>query len=354
MNKFNVERVHPTQKNEEKNIFDDGLFEPEIVGGIEVTPRRKYNFFVAIGGCGASLVAPNVLLSAAHCSSINGPATIGIHMREVDSSTEFDEVARIPFDTSTVHPGYNSNTLDNDYWVIKLAYDVPSKFLPHIVALNSDSSFPAKGDEVTVIGLGTTTSGGSIPNAMQEVAVDYITNGDCCATPSLYSCGEITSNMMCAARPGKDSCQGDSGGPIFADKEGITTQVGIVSWGYGCADPTYPGVYSRVSSKYTWIQEKIDVYNSTRIPAPTPADGQKVDEPLFWYDRDGPAYSCSWYAAGNNCRRYGDRFPNAGITANDACVACGGGSGGGSGGCDGKNAACGNCCNECKPNGKCS
>jgi len=96
-------------------------------------------------------------------------------------------------------------------------------------------------DDVTVIGMGTLSSGGSTPSAIQEVTVDYITNADCCGIYS-YSCAEITDRMLCAARTGKDSCQGDSGGPLFVDLgDDKYKQVGIVSWGYGCADSRYPG-----------------------------------------------------------------------------------------------------------------
>ena len=65
--------------------------------------------------------------------------------------------------------------------------------------------------------------------------------------------------MVCAARDGIDSCQGDSGGPLII-KGAIASadvQVGIVSWGIGCADPSYPGVYARVSEKIDWIQAQI-------------------------------------------------------------------------------------------------
>ena len=72
------------------------------------------------------------------------------------------------------------------------------------------------------------------------------------------------------------SCQGDSGGPIIL-ADGTDTQVGIVSWGVGCAHPTYPGVYARVSSQYSWIRSYVclwapDYCEGNTIPETNPGD----------------------------------------------------------------------------------
>jgi hypothetical protein len=151
--------------------------------------------------------------------------------------------------------------------------------------------------------------------------------------------GGILASIMCAADPGQDSCQGDSGGPLFDSDS--NTLVGVVSWGIGCADARYPGVYSRISNQWdAWIKPTICANNSNpkpdfcgSNPAPSPVSApvappsaECYDTPARWYDSDGPTYKCDWYADGDNCANYGDFYANQCASANDACCACGGGS----------------------------
>lgn len=66
-----------------------------------------------------------------------------------------------------------------------------------------------------------------------------------------YGSDLVPSEEICAgySQGGVDTCQGDSGGPMFRkDNAGAWTQVGIVSWGEGCARAGYPGVYTEVST----------------------------------------------------------------------------------------------------------
>ena len=104
-----------------------------------------------------------------------------------------------------------------------------------------------------VTGWGTLESGGRQPEQLQEVTVQVL-NTTC---GEKYPSGAITENMVCGAASGKDSCQGDSGGPFVTAVNGRYNLIGVVSWGYGCADPNYPGVYARITKVLPWITETI-------------------------------------------------------------------------------------------------
>lgn len=152
------------------------------------------------------------------------------------------------------HESYSSYTLDNDIAIIKVA--TPLKLgstNAQKVALPASGSDPAVGNKLRVSGWGYLKEGGSLPANLMRVDVDVVDRSQC---NSLYGSNQITSNMICAGdvkNGGKDSCQGDSGGPVVLSNQ----VVGIVSWGYGCARPGYPGVYTRVSNYINWINGKL-------------------------------------------------------------------------------------------------
>ncbi|KAI2666136.1 Polyserase-2 [Labeo rohita] len=99
---------------------------------------------------------------------------------------------------------------------------------------------------------------------LQEVDVPVVGNTKC----NCFYKGSITGNMMCAGtlEGGKDSCQGDSGGPMVIKQGSRWIQAGVVSFGQGCAEPNYPGVYSRVSNYQNWITQHVGMNNVGFIP----------------------------------------------------------------------------------------
>ena len=246
----NVE-VEPDQK---QKIGNDG----RIVGGV---PARKHEFpfMVYLGGCGGSLISSQHILTAAHCvNKVNKrnlrdfTVTLGEH--DLGTTSEAQSLRR---GVSAIirHSNYGE-THDSDIAVVKLNEPVvfSSSIQPvGLVARGSDYT----GGLVTVAGWGTRYVGGQISNVLRKVQVRVVSWRSCRDAYGL----DITNTMVCASSPGKDSCQGDSGGPLFScSSSGACLQLGIVSFGVGCASPDYPGVYADVGALRAWIDLVVAVY----------------------------------------------------------------------------------------------
>jgi len=235
-------------------VTDNPIPDDKIVGGQPVSPEDRYPYQVAVTTssgfqyCAGSLIAPSWVLSAAHCAGESG-GKVQIGRFNLDDNTETYE--NIEVDYEVTHPQYNGNNLDNDYMLLRLK--TPSQY--PLVSIDGGGQDTSAGVDVNVMGWGTTSAGGNSSPLLLEVEVDIISNSDCNTD---YG-GGVTDNMICAARAGKDACQGDSGGPLIIRGNDATQDVlvGIVSWGIGCASPSYPGVYSRVSEGYDWITQYV-------------------------------------------------------------------------------------------------
>jgi len=244
----------------------------KIVGGIE-TEVNEYPWQAALilndqFQCGGSLISDQWVLSAAHCIMGNPPESFKITMGEHDQSSETEaDTVTIDVDQIINHPNYDSATENNDFTLMKLKEKIDFSQHPHIRPICLPGS-PDAGDYdgvmAIVSGWGALSFGtGDYPDTLQEVEVEVYSNEECVAD-SGYSADDITENMMCAgvSGGGKDSCQGDSGGPLVtsSDGDGVTAGqnyelIGVVSWGRGCAEPNFPGVYARVTTKLSWIAE---------------------------------------------------------------------------------------------------
>jgi len=223
----------------------------KIVDG-EPTEEGRYPYQVGLSTtegfieCGASLVDSNWVLSAAHCS---GVTHVEIGRYDVSDSTETYERIEVAFGMN--HPNYDGRTMENDLMLLRLKE--PSSY--DTVTLDDGSASLSVGTDVTVMGWGATSEGGSGSDVLLEVEVDVISETDCNDGNS-YDGDVIDAVMICASRSGKDSCQGDSGGPLIikGDDAASDVQVGVVSWGTGCAQENFPGVYARVEAGLDFIE----------------------------------------------------------------------------------------------------
>ncbi|XP_045138298.1 trypsin alpha-3-like [Portunus trituberculatus] len=253
--------VHPEPRVNFDTSCRCGQKAPSRIVGGQQTEVNEWPWMAALlyynqQFCGGSLINDRYVLTAAHCTVDFRASEITVRLAEhnLAISSETSVVVRSVSQIIN-HPNYQSGSEKNDIALLKLSspVTVSSTVLP--VCMPPPRPKYA-GRTATVTGWGTTSSGGSSPNSLREVDVKVLRNSDC---QSSYGTSSIISSMLCASAPGKDSCQGDSGGPlVFKDAGNNYDQIGVVSWGYGCAAPNYPGVYTRVNSYLTWIRDNTE------------------------------------------------------------------------------------------------
>ncbi len=271
---------------------------PAIVGGGESAPGAwpwaafiEGSFDVpgygTIGfSCTGSLIGERWVLTAGHCAldpfsgavlqNLRYRIVIGEHdvrapaLQHVYSADASDVIALDP-QAGTLLTG----AAVGDLALVRLDRAAPEEAI-RIPGAHSAATI-APGTPATVIGWGTTSENDEQPpSVLRQVVVPIVSDQDCrVAYPTLsfdgYVLGFDPATMVCAGVPGGglDSCYGDSGGPLMVDDgAGGYVQVGITSWGDGCARPGKPGVYGRLGGLFGFIAVSLE--RDAEAPAGTP------------------------------------------------------------------------------------
>ncbi|KAB0791161.1 hypothetical protein PPYR_02961 [Photinus pyralis] len=214
-----------------------------IVGGYDTTiEARPYQLSLQNYGthsCGASIIKATKAVTAAHCT--NGQYAQAFSVRAGTSYRGYGGQV-IPVQSVCEHSNYNPTLIDNDVAVLSLSYPIEFNARAQPIPLQPLYQEVPVGAYGIVTGWGAMYEGGTSSNSLKEVKLIHLSDATC---TSAYGARKFTSHMICFGYPqgGRDSCQGDSGGPLAYNN----ALSGIVSWGYGCARPRLPGVYTKIS-----------------------------------------------------------------------------------------------------------
>jgi len=201
--------------------------------------------------CGGSIIAPQKIVTAAHC--IRGTITSFLAIRAGSTYHATGGVV-ISVRRTFEHEDYNVPfEFTNDIGLLFLSESLIYGLGIGPIALAEQDDILPGGLDSTITGWGTLQQGAAtIPDNLQSVVVPIVDQDECVAAYANHSFpADVTDVMICAGVPegGRDACQGDSGGPLTVGR----VLHGAVSWGYGCAQPGLPGVYARVASFRNWI-----------------------------------------------------------------------------------------------------
>lgn len=232
---------------------DDVDFPTRIVNGVRIScrvaPYQAALHHKSLFVCGGSILNDEWILTAAHC--VDGTKGRGFTVRVgSDQQRRGGQLRRA--NLVLQHARYNSKSMKNDLALLRVERPLelgscvrPVK-LPNTAQELLPDSFLVSG-----WGLGKETAI-NVQRYLRGTKVNRLSQNKCRRMYRKEGI-DIYPKMLCAARRNHDSCSGDSGGPL-TEKDRL---YGVVSFGIGCADHRFPGVYVDVRKYIGWINDAI-------------------------------------------------------------------------------------------------
>ncbi|KAM4862045.1 serine protease 38 [Thomomys bottae] len=243
----------------------------KILGGRDATRKWPWQVSVHYAGlhiCGGSILNEYWVLSAAHCFDRDKNIQsydmyVGMmNLMVANKYTMWYEVNQL-----IVHPSYaKQHPVGGDVALVQLKTPIEFSDSVYPICL-APTNMNLSAVSCWATGWGLVSEEGKTLNELQEIKLPLISQTLC---KLLYGTSNIMPDMICAGDivKAKTVCEGDSGGPLVCEFNDIWIQIGIVSWGRGCALPMFPGVYARVSYFSDWIRHNVETIPIPNHPVP--------------------------------------------------------------------------------------
>ncbi|ETM37502.1 hypothetical protein L914_15950 [Phytophthora nicotianae] len=214
--------------------------------------------------CADTLIAPQYILTAAHCIWTSEVDTIATFGTNDSTGSDAGQATSIPVIEGFRHPLYNRKKHVYDVGLLKLEKPLKRKTAKLCAADGSDNEVGTMG---TALGWGRTEKSGDVESAiLQQVTLPIISNAECDKFKKYV--GRVTEDMMCAGTGnGKDTCKGDSGGPLLVNDDIL---IGCVSWGSKCGQQA--GIFTRLTHVMDYIEHILAGGDGSKFGVASPSD----------------------------------------------------------------------------------